>query len=1008
MPSLADLLADPPARYRPQPLWVWNGQMTRQRITEMLEQGAAQGWGGVFIHPRPGLITEYLSEEWFDLWRFSLEECERLGMECHIYDENSFPSGFGGGHTFARNPHTIATVLVLVTHATPPPHRARSLAERLAVLKLVDGQPHRRPLAELEQASPDNVLLSLESHPVRPSLWSAGMPPVDLLLPQTTQTFLSVTHQAYHDRLGEAFGKTLRFAFADEPKAFVNGINASIYLRQQFQADHGYPLEGHLEALFFDVEGAQAVRFDYLKTVNRLFCHNYARACHDWCEAHGIAFTGHYHETPWPATSYQPSTMAALRWMHAPGNDLLGFQFKPTSLADNAMYFLQLRELDSVKRQLGRETSLTESTGGGGYAFTLRDFKANEDFLLTQGVNLINPHLSHQSLAGARKYDWAHTVSDHAPWWPHYHRQAHHVASANAILSQGREDHRLLVLHPVTTSWIHFRAHGPHAERTRQPFEQLRTAFENLLLRLYQAGFGYDLGDEFILDELARVSGGQLRLGPCAYDAILLPDCVENLCQATLELLERYLEAGGTLFLPTEHRVRSIDGRPSDAFSKLLVDYADSIHRVGSAEDLCASLATRVTPTLTGAGHTPLPENLCWRCVHLDGGQRVWFFANPFDDPLQTDLQLDNASYTEVDTQTGRRRQTFQSGQVTLDLPARGHALLLPENEVSAIPPSRIDLSDTLIDLKPTGIRRLEDNCLVLDFCDLDAPATRQDAVPTIVADRENWRAHGFPQNLWCFSIQFRRTFLEAPIPPGSGFTATYRFDVNPEALDAVRASLRLAIERPHLYQLQLNGQSLDPAPGQRWFDEDIRALPIAAHLIPGTNTLTLTCRPFHVLAEIMPVYVLGDFTLTPQAKGFRIEAPRPLTLGHWQDQGLPFFPGALQYTFSFTLDQATSSLRVALTDFHASTAEVAVDAQPAEVIAYPPYEAFLQGDFAAGRHTLSLRLFGHLKNQLGPHFNSGLPGPWSWEHGSAPHLPPGNDYTLTPSGLTTSPILKA
>ncbi len=40
----------------------------------------AQGMGGVFVHPRPGLMTKYLGAEWFRLWKLSAEEGKRIGV----------------------------------------------------------------------------------------------------------------------------------------------------------------------------------------------------------------------------------------------------------------------------------------------------------------------------------------------------------------------------------------------------------------------------------------------------------------------------------------------------------------------------------------------------------------------------------------------------------------------------------------------------------------------------------------------------------------------------------------------------------------------------------------------------------------------------------------------------------------------------------------------------------------------------------------------------------------
>ena len=80
------------------------GPAGEARITKMLEDYARIGFGGAFLHPRPGLITEYLSPRWFELIRHAVSECKRLGLVPYLYDENSYPSGVGGGHVPAQAP----------------------------------------------------------------------------------------------------------------------------------------------------------------------------------------------------------------------------------------------------------------------------------------------------------------------------------------------------------------------------------------------------------------------------------------------------------------------------------------------------------------------------------------------------------------------------------------------------------------------------------------------------------------------------------------------------------------------------------------------------------------------------------------------------------------------------------------------------------------------------------------------------------------------------------------
>jgi hypothetical protein len=94
-------LENPGALQRPWPFLVFNeeheGDLGEPRITEVLEGFKRVGFGGAYLHPRPGLITEYLSPRWFELIRHSIRECRRLGLVPALYDENSYPSGYAGG-----------------------------------------------------------------------------------------------------------------------------------------------------------------------------------------------------------------------------------------------------------------------------------------------------------------------------------------------------------------------------------------------------------------------------------------------------------------------------------------------------------------------------------------------------------------------------------------------------------------------------------------------------------------------------------------------------------------------------------------------------------------------------------------------------------------------------------------------------------------------------------------------------------------------------------------------
>lgn len=1001
--SLAQLIEQfrrPDASHRTMPQWSWNGELSRERITEQLEQFARQGCGGVFPHARPGLITGYLSDEWFEMWGHGLREAERLGLEFHIYDEFCCPGGHAGGHVVAQRPHLVQQVLEL-SFVTDP--LARPEVQVLAWLRWdrAGGAVRPCPADAVESATNDEPVLALvmRSGRHRPAKGGFAMP--DMLRRETAETFIETTHARYAERFAEHFGSTCRYVFCDEPQIFGSrdGWPLSAHLLRQFRRDHGYDLSERLGELCFGLEGAAGARFDYWWTVNRLYNHNFMRTLHDWCAEHGLMLTGHIMENTWPSPRANPDVMAALRWMQAPGNDLLGFQFSATTPAQNGLYLLNAKQVSSVAAQLGRDKIVTESCGGAGYESAFDVFKPLEDYLLALGVNVMDPHLTHQTLSGARKYDWPHTLSDHSPWWRHYRPHADHVARANAALDAGAERNRVLVLEPTTTAWLHY-APEPFRLGAHDPLDEIKRSQVELVVSLYGAQVDLDLGDEFILEELGRAEDGRLTVGERSYELVVVPEAMENWTTSTLRLLRAYLDDGGRVVSASEPPCY-VDGRPNDDPAELQREHSDRWQTCETAEALVEAVRRAVPPRLTAPDGGPLPEQLVWRRVEVADEAVLYFLCNPWPEPLEAEVRLEKPVLTELDTRTG----DVVAGGTTaeLHLPPGGHVLWLNTNVPveDARPPRPVP--GRTAELAPPTIERLRDNVLVLDYCDLEAEGQRFDDVNALRADGLNWRLQGFEGNLWSKAHQFNRTVADRPVPADSGFSVAYRFEVSEDLPEEARRSLRIGVERLWLYEAELNDEGLDVEQAERWFDEHARALPVGAHVRPGENALRLTVRPFHMLCEIMPVYLLGRFGLEPTGRGFRIGPEQPLEAGDWTKQGMPFYHDAVRYSFPFELPEAAAALRLRLPEWHGSVIAARLDGEQCGV-AYPQ-DRFVElpGEFAAGPHELSLDVVGNMRNLMGPHHAEGLPGPWTWIQ-CPEHMPPGSTYRLQPTGLIAMP----
>jgi len=242
------LFAEPPTEYSSAPLWVWNDMLTEEQITSTMNDLAGQKVKQVFVHPRPGLMTPYLSDEWFRLWDVALKEAEKLDMNVWIYDENSYPSGFAGGLVPEAMPQSRGQGIVLREHDKPPTWSD----EILAVYQLSnDNYEDVSKKIRSQEKMPQGKYLSVVVRQAPARGWFGGKYYVDLLKGGVTEKFLEITMGAYQRQIGHQFGKRIPGVFTDEPHLTpAGGLHWTTDLREEFQKRWGYDLMEHLPCLF--------------------------------------------------------------------------------------------------------------------------------------------------------------------------------------------------------------------------------------------------------------------------------------------------------------------------------------------------------------------------------------------------------------------------------------------------------------------------------------------------------------------------------------------------------------------------------------------------------------------------------------------------------------------------------------------------------------------------------------------------------------------------------------
>jgi hypothetical protein len=989
---LEAMFANPPAQYSSAPLWVWNDLLTDEMVVGTMRDLAAQKVKQVFIHPRPGLMTPYLSPEWFRLWKVALKEAERLDMNVWIYDENSYPSGFAGGFVPEAMPESRGRGLALREETSLP----KWSEDTVAVFELVDTF-YRDVSAQARAGSEMPPGRYLVASVVRAAQgpWYGGKYYVDLLYPGVTEKFLSVTLDAYKREIGSEFGKRVPGVFTDEPHLRpAGGLAWTESLPETFERRWGYSLTANLPALGESVGDWKRIRHNYFQVLLEQFIERWGKPYYEYCERNGLEFTGHYWEHEWPNTLGVPDNMAMSAWQQRPGIDTLMNRYGEDTHAQFGNV-RAVKEVSSVANQLGRARTLSEAYGAGGWDLRFEDMKRIGDWLYVLGVNTLDQHLSYVSLRGARKRDHPQSFSYHEPWWDQYHASAGYFARLSVAMSAGQQVNKVLVIEPTTTAWLYNRSGKNPPE-----LDGIGKSFQDLLLSLEKAQVEYDIGCEDVMARQGAAEGDTLRVGRRAYTTVVVPPLAENLNAPTVRLLEVFLRGGGTVITGAAPPER-VDGARSDQGTALA---ALAGWKQVPPGDIPAALSARQDGGFT-ITRAPGDRGILFHHRRQLGGDELLLLVNTSVESHSSGTVESTAGGVEQwDPTTGSTRPysfepTAGGSLLRFDLPEAGSLLLLlSKAKQSPVRPA----TERLVPIEPDAppvMRRTGPNVLVLDYLDVRAGGESREKTYFYQASQFAFQKNGVERNPWDSAVQFRDELITRTFPAASGVEATYRFTIK----DGVPARLSLVMERPDLYTITCNGRPAGQAKGEWWLDRSFGRIDIAAAARVGENEIVAKASPFTIYHELEPAYLLGDFMLDPAASGFVVAGDGPLRLGAWNAQGHPFYSEGVSYTESFKIEKPAGEYRVQLKRWYGSVARVSVNGRAAGEIFSSPWTLDVTSLVRPGKNVIEVRVIGTLKNTLGPHHGKpdlGTAWPAMFQKGPSPGPPPGSDYSTVGYGL--------
>ena len=559
-------------RYRARPFWSWNAEVTEDKVRSQIKMFYDMGMGGFVIHSRNGLRTEYMGDKFMSMVRLSVDLAKSYGMKVWLYDEDRWPSGNCGGRVTCDRSFRQRSLVVTT-----------SLPEGLGKKK--DNEDYLVAAYDIEfdadgnltryAVSPDGIgdvyaFVHIEDDNPRYNFQSN----VDVMNPAAIRRFIDLTYERYYAELGEHFGETLEAIFTDEPQGtravYADHSELSLFTKAMimwtddmpdtYYAQYGEDLIAHIPAILWESEDSPRVRYRYHEHCAARFKEAYSKQIGDWCQAHGIAFTGHfiYEESMRAQTICTKDVMRFYADQQIPGIDVLQGKFE----------FITALQCRSVAHQYGRTRIMSELYGVNNWDTPFREFLLQGNWQTAMGVNVRVPHLSWMSMLGEGKRDYPPTFGYQSPWYLDNNLLEDHFSRLHGIFENGKSRVKVGVIHPIESYWT---VHGP-TDKTALACAERDGELTRLFEWLTLGGVDFDLINEALLPCQIKNDGS---VGAQKYEAVLIPNCI-TLRSTTLDAL-RLMRMRGVRVIFAGDIPALCDGLPSSGVYEL----AESCERVG-------------------------------------------------------------------------------------------------------------------------------------------------------------------------------------------------------------------------------------------------------------------------------------------------------------------------------------------------------------------------------------------------------------------------------------------
>lgn len=681
--SLRKDFADPPLAFRMNQN-VHNVPMDSSGQDSLIQAYYQNGYGGFTSNVD---FHHYLMDEGMKSFTGFSNLVRKRGMSLWLYDERGYPSGNAGDLVIKSNPAWESMGLFekdtvvkngILRFQLPPGELVSAAA--YPVVNDITGLESKTDLNTrvrngiLSWLVPAGTwkILTVTKYRLYENFQASfkddgklGSNYPSLMLPEVTQKFIQLTHEAYRKYLGNDLGASFVSTFTDEPSLMAVPYGLFPWsvipwigvLSDEIQKRYGYRPEEKLDLLFTD-EGpkGQEVRYHYFDTMADLIASNYFKPIKEWCREHNIKSGGHLllEETVMAHVPLYGDLFRCFREMDVPGIDVLSC-YPALTPVHSPKLASGAAELTGATRVMCEPCPVADRIKLGGPETPAEHVRGFLNIQLLGGVTDFNNYLQLSNSDQEEKREFNT-----------------YVARISMLLRGGYTKADIAVVYPIETMWTQWipepvsvagwdsvSGGDPDAVKVEQ-------AFRNVSRFLYNNRWEYAYIDsKAIID--AEVTDGKLVHGQLQWKVVILP-AVNTLPADAWKKLAQFARSGGMIISLNASPENSEFHFPDEEVLNIGREIfsganQSTILKNWSPLELNRLLTTHLIKDFS-LGDEKLPVRYCHRMID---GKDCFFLINDSDKEIRTNLKfIGNQKFTEWDPATGTARTA--RGTMELDL----------------------------------------------------------------------------------------------------------------------------------------------------------------------------------------------------------------------------------------------------------------------------------------------------------------------------------------------------